>query len=304
MDARSLHGLVSFVAVAEHGSFSAAARVLGVSTSAVSQTMRRLEERVGGPLFTRTTRSLHLTDVGTRLLDEVGAAVKQSAAAIERARAAPGEVTGTLRLNLSRMSVPTMRPLIATYLGRHARVTVEVAVDDRFVDIVRGGFDAGVRLGEAVPADMIAVPLSGPIRFVVVGAPSYFQARGKPRTPDDLTSHACIGWKAPSSGALYRWELERGSDAVVVDLRGPLVCDDSEVMMGAAVDGVGLAYLPEPAVESLIRAGQLEVVLEDWAPRGPGLSLYFAKRAQAVPKLRAFVDLLREQRRGRGRRPG
>lgn len=297
----NLQALVTFVTVAERRSFSGAARVLGVSTSAVSQAVRRLEAAVGLPLFARTTRSVRTTDVGDQLLAEVGPAVRQATSALARARAAKGEVTGTLRLNAPRIAVPVLRPLLAAYHAAHPRASVEVSVDDRFVDIVRAGFDAGVRLGESVEADMAFARLSPPYRFVVVGAPSYLARAGRPRRPEDLAGHRCLGWRSPSSGVLYRWELER--DGVVHEVRvdGPLVCDDTDLMLGAAIDGLGLAYLPEPVVRSHVRAGELAVVLEAWAAEGPGLTLYFPRRAQALPKLRALLDLVhRGRRRARG----
>lgn len=294
-----LSHLEAFVAVAERRSFSAAARALAVSTSAVSQAVRRLEAEIGAPLFARTTRSVHPTDVGDRLLREAGGAVRQAAEALARARASEGAVTGTLRLNVARIALPTLRPLLVDYLAAHPHVDVEVSVDDRFVDIVRGGFDAGVRLGEAVAQDMVAVPLGKPWRFVIVAAPSYLRARGVPRRPEDLAAHDCIGFRGPSSGALYRWELERRGEARVVAVRGRVVCDDGEALRLAALDGLGLAYLPEATVEPSVRAGELTVVLEGWAPTGPGLTLYFPRRAQTLPKLRAFLDVVRARRRRR-----
>lgn len=298
--AGSLQALVTFVTVAERRSFSGAARVLGVSTSAVSQSMRRLEAAIGLPLFVRTTRSVRPTDVGDRLLEEVGPAVRQATSALVRARAAPGEVTGTLRLSAPRIAVPVLRPLLRAYHAAHPKALVEISVDDRFVDIVRAGFDAGVRLGEAVDADMVGVPISPPYRFVIVGSPAYLRQRGRPRRPEDLAAHACIGWRAPTTGALYLWELEK--KGVVRELRvsGPLVCDDGDVMLGAALDGMGLGYLPEPTVRAHVAEGALEVVLESWSAVGPGLTLYFPRRAQAIPKLRAFVDVVHASRRRRG----
>lgn len=302
MDPRALHQLVVFVTVAERRSFSGAARVLGVSTSAVSQAVRRLEASVGAPLFLRTTRSVRATDVGDRLLTEVGPVVRKADEALGRARAASDEISGTLRLNVTRIAVDSLRPLVASYLDSHPNVTLEVSVDDRFVDIVRAGYDAGIRLGEAVADDMVAVPLSTPTRFVIVGAPSYLRKRGVPRAPEDLLTHACIGWRAPTTGALYRWELERKSESREVSVRGPLVCDDADLMLAGAIDGVGLAYLPELVVLPHVARGALLLVLEAWAPRAPGLSLYFPRRAQSLPKLRAFLDVVhaaRRKRRGR-----
>lgn len=296
MDPIDLHNIVAFVAVAEQRSFSGAARVLGVSTSAVSQAIRRLEARLGAALFLRTTRSVRATDIGERLLAEVGPLVNGADEALARARARPDEVTGTLRLNVARIALGALRPIMAAFLREHPRAKLEVSVDDRFVDIVRAGFDAGVRLGEAVAADMITVPLSPPMRFVIVGARSYLRERGVPAEPEDLLGHACIGWRAPTTGAVYRWELERRQESRRVAVQGPLICDDAELMLHAALDGLGLAYLPELVVRPYLAAGQLEHVLASWAPRGPGLSLYFPRRAQTLPKLRAFVDAVRRAR--------
>jgi DNA-binding transcriptional LysR family regulator len=293
MDSAALNNLVAFVAVADQRSFSGAARALGVSTSAISQAVRRLEAHVGAPLFLRTTRSVRLTDPGELLLAEVGPLVKRADDALTRARARPDEITGTLRLNVTRIALDVLRPLFAAFLREHPRAQLEVSVDDRFVDIVRAGFDAVVRLGEAVAADLVRVPLAPPTRFVIVGAPAYLRARGRPTDPEDLTQHACIGWRAPTTGALYRWELERHDEVRRIETRGPLVCDDTQLMLNAALDGLGLAYVPEFVVLPHLDARRLDVVLPSWAPRGPGLSLYFPRSAQALPKLRAFVAVAR-----------
>lgn len=302
IDPRSLHALVAFVTVAEHRSFSAAARRLGVSTSAVSQAVRRLERQVAAPLFFRTTRAVRTSDVGERLLADVGPAVRGMVEALRSARTADGALSGTLRINAPRIAIGPLRPVLAEVARRHPGMALDVSVDDRFVDIVRAGFDLGVRLGEAVHADMVSVPLTPPTRFVVVGSPGYLRARGRPAEPQDLDGHACIGWRAPSSGALYRWELSCRGEEREITPAGPLFCDETELMVAGALDGLGLAYLPELAIAEHLAARRLVPVLESWAASGPGLCVYFPRRAQGSPKLRAFLDVVHAQRRA-ARRP-
>jgi DNA-binding transcriptional LysR family regulator len=293
------HGLTAFLAVAERGGFSAAARALGVSASAVSQAVRALEAHVGAPLVLRTTRSVRLTEAGLALSRRAAPALAEVGGAIDAAAGAAGEVTGTLRLTVGRIAVPiVVEPVLGAVLARHPRLALEVSVDDRFVDLVAEGFDAGVRLVESIEPDLAAVRLTPPFRFVVVGAPSYLEARGTPRTPDDLLRHDAIAYRSPTTGALVRWDLERRGRTRLVAVRGRVTCDDARLLVRAALDGLGLAYVDEHTAAPHLARGDLRVVLPEWAPEVPGFFLYFPRRAQEQPKLRAFIAVARGLLRG------
>jgi DNA-binding transcriptional LysR family regulator len=287
--------LQSFLAVARLRSFSSAARELGVSRSAVSYSVRQLEDRLRVALLTRTTRSVALTDAGRRLVAEAGPGLGQALAALNTVLAQPGEAVGRLRLSAPRMAVPfVINPVLPTFRLRHPRVEVEVDVEDRFVDIVAEGYDAGVRLSESIERDMVQVRLTDAFRFVVVGAPSYLERHGTPEKPQDLLRHECITFRARTTGALYAWELERGRKTWRVPVRASVVTGDSEVMLSLAASGAGLAYVFEPSVQEPLRGGRLKVVLEAYAPTVPGFFLYFPSRAQRSPPLRLFIEAAKE----------
>src|SRR6266540_6552426 len=239
--------LRAFLAVARLRSFSSAARELGVSRSAVSQTVRQLEERLRVVLLARTTRSVSLTDAGRRLVEAAGPPLGLVVAALAEASARPGEAVGRLRLTVPPTAVPfVIDPVLPTFRARHPRVEVEVDVDDRFVDIVAEGYDAGVRLSEAIELYLVQVRLTDAFRFVVVGAPSYLERHGTPRRPEDLLRHECFTIRIPSSGALYAWELERGRRNWRVPVRGSIVTNDRRLRQGLVEQGLGLAYAFEP----------------------------------------------------------
>lgn len=295
MNAAPLPQLNVFLAVACLRSFSGAARQLGVSAPAVSQAVRQLEEQLRVVLLTRTTRSVSLTDAGRRLLESAGPALGQALAALTEVSARPGETVGRLRLSVPRLAVPlVIDPVVPVFRARHPRVEVEVIVEDRFVDIVADGYDAGVRLTEAIERDMVQVRLTPPFRFVVVGAPEYLARRGTPARPEDLLEHECLTFRSQTTGALYAWELERGRRSWRVPVRAGLVTNDSELMVSLAERGVGLAYILEPAVARQLAEGRLKKVLDPYAPTVPGFFLYFTSRAQSTPALRAFVEAARE----------
>src|SRR5690349_15977247 len=244
-----------FLAVARLRSFSGAARELGVSTPAVSQAVRQLERQLRVVLLTRTTRSVSLTDAGRRLVESAGPGLGQALAALTEVSAQPGETVGRVRLSVPRTAVPyVISPVVPTFRARHPRVEVEVVVEDRFVDIVAEGYDAGVRLSEAIERDMVQVRLTDSFRFVVVGAPSYLERHGTPQRPEDLLRHECIGFRALSTGALYAWELERGRRTWRVPVRGGVVTNDGLGTVALAARGVGLAYVFEPAAATHLRA--------------------------------------------------
>lgn len=295
-----LNALNAYLAVARHRSFAGAARHLGVSTSAVSQSVRQLEARLGVALLTRTTRAVALTDAGQRLLEHAGAAVDQALDALKTVSARPGEVTGRVRLSVPDVAVSLVLPdLLGRFAARHPQVEVEVYVENRFVDILAEGLDAGIRLTEAIERDMVQVRLTEPGRFVVAGAPSYLARRGTPEEPKDLLQHDCIGVRASATAAPYAWELERGKRTWRVPVHGPVTTNDSDLMRRLAVEGVGLHYTLEAQIAAELRAGALRVVLERFAAEVPGFFLYFPSRAQVSPALRAFVDVAREAAPGR-----
>jgi DNA-binding transcriptional LysR family regulator len=301
MNAPLFPQLQAFLNVARLRSFSAAARELGVSRSAVSQAVQQLEAHLRVVLLARTTRSVSLTDAGERLVKTAGPAVRQTIAALTEVSAEPGETVGRVRLSVPRAAVPfVIDPVLPTFRARHPRVEVEVCVDDRLVDIVADGFDAGVRLSESIQRDMVQVRLTDPFRFVVVGAPEYLKRRGTPERPEDLLSHECITFRSPSTGALYAWELERGRRTWRVPVRGSLVVrDDAQMMIDMAERGLGLTYTFEPMVVEQLRKGRLKLVLDAYAATVPGFFIYFPSRAQRSGPLRFFVDTAKELARRR-----
>ncbi|WP_225408874.1 LysR family transcriptional regulator [Stigmatella hybrida] len=295
MNTALLPQLQVFLAVARLRSFSGAARELGVSTPAVSQSVRQLEEQLRVVLLTRTTRSVSLTDAGRRLLEGAGPALGQALTALTEVSAQPGEAVGRVRLSVPRSAVPfVITPVLPTFRARHPRVEVEVTIEDRFVDIVAEGYDAGVRLSEAIERDMVQVRLTDAFRFVVVGAPGYLARHGTPQRPEDLLRHECLTFRVHTTGALYAWELERGRRNWRVPVRGGVVANDSRLMVTLAEEGLGLAYTFEPMVAEQLQTGRLQQVLEPYAPTVPGFFLYYPSRAQRSAPLRLFVEVAKE----------
>jgi DNA-binding transcriptional LysR family regulator len=295
-----LSALLAFVTVADRLGFSAAARELGVSPSALSQQIRGLEEAVGVPLFVRTTRSVALTEAGRRLHARVGPALRESLEALEEAASDASEVHGTLRLTVGRVAAPlVLAPLVGPLLAAHPQLSVEVSIDDRFVDIVAEGFDAGVRLAEALSPDMVAVRLTPPFRLLVAGSPAYFRRHGRPRRPRDLLEHECLVYRQSTDGRLYAWEFERRGREEAVAVRGRLLCRDAAFMISMARAGLGLVYMIEQELAPHVASGELEVVLEDHGPRVPGFFLYFPRRARDQPKIRAFLAVAQSLGMGR-----
>jgi DNA-binding transcriptional LysR family regulator len=287
--------LSAFLAVARLRSFSAAGRELGVSRSAISQSVRQLEEQLSVVLLARTTRSVALTDAGRRLVDSAGPALGQVAAALTQVAAQPGETVGRVRLSVPRSAVPfVIEPVLPTFRARHPRIEVEVSVEERLVDIVAEGYDAGVRLSESIERDMVQVRLTDPFRFVVVGAPEYLEQHGTPERPEDLLRHECITFRSKTTGALYAWELERGRRTWRVPVRGGVVANDGPLGVSLAEQGLGLAYTFEPKVLEQLHTGRLQRVLERYAPTVPGFFLYFPSLARRSAPLRLFVEAARE----------
>jgi DNA-binding transcriptional LysR family regulator len=292
-----LDGLVVFLAVAELRGFRAAGRRLGVTPSAVSQAIRTLEVRIGAPLFTRTTRSVGLTEAGERLLAYARPAVDMLTAGLEAAGGLGSQISGRLRINVPRPSlVLLINRLLPGFLDLHPDVQLELVGDDRMIDIVQEGFDAGIRLGHFVQADMIAVRLTPAEPFVVVGAPGFFERHGRPRQPQDLQNFRCILLRQ-SARVADRWQFSVEGQLVTIGVAGPLIADDVEACVCAALRGVGLFRLPRSIVMSYLEAGDLETVLDPTNVQIPGLSLYYPSRSTALPKLRAFVDFATKQMR-------
>ncbi len=269
------------LAVAGHRGFRAAATELGMSRSALSHAIAALEAKLGVRLFHRTTRSVSLTEAGEQFVSGVAPALGQIREAMARAGSHRDTPAGTLRINTSAGAARQMEPLVFEYLRRYPDVTVDIVTEGRLVDIVVDGFDAGVRLAELVPRDMIA-------------APAYFKQHPKPRTPADLSRHRCIRSRLPSGG-IYRWEFERHGEALAIDGEGPLILDEPNLMLAAARAGFGLAYLTEWNVAADLAAGSLVRVLDEWTPPFPGLSLYYPGRRHVPAALRAMIDLIRER---------
>ncbi|MFM0094836.1 LysR family transcriptional regulator [Paraburkholderia nemoris] len=286
----ALDGVEVFLSVAQHRSFRRAAAELGVTPSAVSQTVRVLEARIGAALFIRTTRSVGLTEAGERFLSHAKPAFDELVAASEVARGLGQRPTGLLRLSVPRAVMPILlEPLIASFCQAYPEVEVEISTSKELIDLAAEGFDAGIRLGQFVDADMVAVPLTPPFRLIVVGSPAYFAGRSRPMHTDDLRQHACLRWRR-SNGALALWSFNDNGHTIEIAVSGPLIANDFSTMLGAAVEGMGLAQLPEPMAAEGLRAGKLLHVLEPFAPVTPGVFLYYPSRRQMMPKLRAFID--------------
>jgi DNA-binding transcriptional LysR family regulator len=300
----ALDGVEVFLNVAQHHSFRRAAAELGVTPSAVSQAVRVLEERIGAALFIRTTRSVGLTEAGERFLSRAKPAFEELVAAGEVARGLGQRPAGLLRLSVPRAVVPILlEPLIASFCKAYPEVEVEIAASKELIDLAAEGFDAGIRLGQFVAADMVAVPLTRPFRLVVVGSPAYFAGRSRPEHTDDLRQHACLRWRR-SSGALALWSFNNDGNAIEIAVSGPFIAHDFPTMLGAAVEGIGLAQLPEPMVAEGLRAGKLVHVLEPFAPVIPGVFLYYPSRRQIMPKLRAFIDHVKSRPAGQDKVSG
>jgi DNA-binding transcriptional LysR family regulator len=285
--------LATFLAIARHRSFRAAATELGVSGSALSHALRNIEERLDLRLINRTTRSVALTEAGERLFSRISPAFRDIDDALEDLNNFRGKPAGTLRFSAARQSAQlVLLPIVTRFLKSFPDVSVEIMINDALIDMVSAGFDAGVRFGETIAADMIAVPIGPRHRFAVVGSPGYFKGHKPPVTPHDLKGMPCIRYRF-TSGAFYRWEFERGGIEVDIDVEGPLTLNDQDLMVDAALDGAGLAYEFEAQAEELIAKKKLVRVLADWCPAYPGFFLYYPSRRQLPAALRAFVDFIR-----------
>lgn len=293
MASPNLADLQTFTVVARLRSFRAAAVELGVSPSAISHSMRALEERLGVRLLNRSTRSVAPTVAGEHLLARLAPALLEIQGALDEVNVFRDSPLGTLRINAPRAAAElVLAPLITRFLTAHPGMKVDLVTDDTLVDIVASGYDAGVRFGESLQQDMVAIPLGGPQRFIVVASPAYLAAHGTPQAPRDLPQHRCIGIRFPS-GVLYRWEFARAGEPLEVEVDGALFVSDMSLMLRAAEDGLGLAYVYAQYAQAGLAAGRLSQVLEDWCPEIPGFFLYYPSRKQMPAGLKAFIELLK-----------
>ena len=294
MQRENFNDLLAFLAVARERSFTKAAAKLGVSQSALSHTVRGLEERLGLRLLTRTTRSVSPTEAGERVLTNVGHRFDEIESELEALSELREKPAGTIRITATDYAADTILcPRLAKFLPRYPDIKVEIAIDYGLTDIVAQRYDAGVRNGEQVSKGMIAVRIGPDMRMAVVGTPSYFAKRPPPRKPQDLTDHNCINLRLPTYGGLYAWEFQRGSRELNVRVDGQLVFNGTFQMLNAALDGLGLAYVPEDLVQPHVARGRLRRVLEEWCPPFSGCHLYYPSRRQNSPAFSLLVDALR-----------
>jgi DNA-binding transcriptional LysR family regulator len=291
----ALDGIESVLAVARHKSFRKAATELGVSPSAVSQAVRTLEGRVGAALFLRTTRSVGLTEAGERFLTRAKPAFDELIAASQAARDLGQKPAGLLRITAPRAAVPILlEPLIASFVRAYPEVELEIAASEQLIDLAAAGFDAGIRMGELIAPDMVALRLSPPLRLLVVGSPEYLRDRKRPEQIADLNGHACLRMRR-SNGAIAPWSFVHGNKAVEAIVAGPFIANDFPTLLGAALRGAGLTQLPEAIAAPAIRDKKLVPLLEPFAARTPGMFLYYPKHRQMPPKLRAFIDHVKKR---------
>ena len=289
----TLVALQAFVSVARHGSFRRAAFERGVSASAFSHIIRGLEDMLGIRLFHRTSRSVGLTQAGRELLERIRPALGEVAGALDNARASSGKPAGSLRLNVPRIAnALIIEPLIGRFLSTYPNIRLNVVSFDGLVDIVAEGFDAGIRRDRRLAPGMIALPVGPARRFAVVGAPSYFADHAQPLVPHDLQGHRCLERLYPN-GSRYAWEFERRGESVELEITGQLAVDDTALMIRAALEGVGLAFVFEELVAGYVASGALIRVLEAWCPVKPRFYLYYPGRRQVPAPLRAFIDMVR-----------
>ena len=294
MRREDLSDLAAFLAVAQEQSFTRAAAKLGTSQSALSHTIRRLEERLGLRLLTRTTRNVSVTVAGERMLGTLGPALDDIEAGLASLTELRDKPAGTIRITSGDHAARTVIwPALKRLLPDYPDIQVEVNVETSLTDIVADRFDAGVRLGEAIAKDMIAVPIGPELRMVVVGSPDYFARRQRPRSPQDLAEHDCITFRLPSAGGLYAWEFEKNRREVRVRVEGQLVFNDVGMACQSVLDGFGLAFLPEDEVADAVDEGRLIRVLDDWTPPFPGYHLYYPSRRQQSPAFALLVEALR-----------
>lgn len=295
MNGSDLASLSVVARVAQERSFTAAADALGVSISSVSYTVRQVEQRVGTRLFNRTTRSVSLTEAGSELLARVLPLMQELDSALGNIGRNAAETTGTLRLNIPPTAVAlVITPILKEFLLAYPGIHIDVISDNGLVDIVNRGYDAGIRYGNVLAQDMVAIPLVTGMRFCVVAAPAYLKDKQKPRHPKDLLEHECINYRSPATDALYRWEFEKAGRKLRIAVNGRVATNDNDLLLSAALDGLGFAYLRYRTAEPYLKKGKLVQVLDGWVPV-EGLYLYYYNPAGMPPKLRAFIDFARSR---------
>ncbi len=287
--------LTAFVTIVAHRSFRKAADELGLSPSTLSHLMRTLEANLGVRLLHRTTRSVSVTEAGAHLMTRLGPALRSVDLALQEVEGFRSQPSGKLRLNTSEIAARLLlQRIVPTFLAQYPAMALDLVTDGRLIDIVAEGFDAGVRLAEAVPQDMIAVRIGGDTRFVAAASPDYLRAHGAPRVPDELKAHNCIRFRFPS-GKLYRWEFERHGQQTSIDVNGPLTLDHVDLMAEAAANGLGIAYMTHQTAQPYLDNGRLQLVLEDWCPWIPGLCLYYPGHRHVPPSLQAFIKVIKAE---------
>lgn len=297
MRGRELYQIKAFCAIVEHGSFIQASAHLGLSASGLSQIIKDLETRLNLRLLNRTTRSISTTEAGQKIYDRAMPALQSLDTIDTLAAKVEGRVSGELRLNASRIAATIyLAPVLADFLKRYPDVAVDIRVDDRLVDVVADGFDAGIRLGEKLHQDMIAIPLSGDIRMKAVASPAYIERFGSPAHPNDLKSHRCLCFRNPSDSSVYRWEFERGNEQCEVTVTGPIVVDEPAMLPIIAAQGAGVAYQFSHQVDPLIASGALVQLLNDWTRPFPGFYIYYPSNLQMRSVFRAFLNHVHQSR--------
>lgn len=295
----SLPELSTFIVVAEQGNFSAAARALGVSPSALSHSIRTMEARLGVRLFNRTTRSVALTEAGEHLLRRAGPALAELEDAVVEVTSARNKPSGSIKISAAETAArPLIQQILPKFLETYPDIHVEFVVDTRFVDIVAEGFDAGIRLFDDVPRDMVAIQFGTAWRMAAVASPAYLARHKKPTTPQDLLKHRCIRYRF-SSGALYPWDLEQPGRRFALDVKGPMTLGNTNLMVEAALAGIGVAWIPEPLVEEHVAAGRLIRLLPQWSPSLSGSCLYYPANRHPPAALRLFTQAVREWASGK-----
>lgn len=295
MQSNQLDGLLALKLVAEKRNFTAAAQALGVSPPAISQAIKLLEQRLGAALLSRTTRSTSLTEAGERFLSQATPALNQLLAAMEGVGSYAEKPSGILRLNLPRSVFHSyLAPFITSFSKKYPDVTVELCFEEAQMDIVKHGFDAGIRISDILAKDMVAIKLYGPVRFAVSGAPEYLEKMGRPKHPKELLSHNCLLGRL-GGGVYDKWDFEQKGSEFQVQVKGSLIMNDALVLQRVAIDGAGLIYTTEGLIAEPVKAGKLEVVLSQFMPASAGFYLYYPKASQVLPKLRAFINHLKEE---------
>ena len=293
----ALDGVEAFLAVAQHRNFRRAAAELGVTPSAMSQAVRALEARVGAPLFLRTTRSVGLTEAGEGFFSRARPAYEELVAARESARGLGQGPAGLLRLTVPRAVVQVLlQPLVASFVRAYPDVQVEISAREELVDLAAAGFDAGIRIGQFIAADMVAVRLTQPFPLIVVGSPRYLRQKKLPDRIEDLKTHACLRLRR-ANGAIAPWSFVSGNKAIEAIVSGPMIANDFPILLDGALQGLGLAQVPAPIAAAHIKAGKLVPMLERFSPTTPGVFLYYPHRHQALPKLKAFIEHVKNRRR-------